>query len=349
MADDVKTQISSEDTTHAIVSADLAISHDKRLNIYPYAYYTPEINLAFGAGGIITFYTGEDQLLRPSQIGVSGYYSTSKQYKMGFAPQVYLLQNRISFSAKMFLADQIYFTPDVDNPEVSANVWGARTEVLLPPLLTFKEIRKLGFIFDYQHVDIKDEAPGLGGELPHTLGLGLAWIWDTRDHIFYPSRGGLHRTQAVFFSKTFGSSYNFQRYEVDLRHYVGLNAEKERVLAFQFYADVARGSPPFYRLPALGGSNIMRGYKSGKLRDRHYVAGQVEFRTHIRWRLGAVAFLGTGAVFEEFDKFSLDSLKPSYGIGLRFKFNQKENVNLRADLGFGKNTSGIYFGVAEAF
>ena len=56
-----------------------------------------------------------------------------------------------------------------------------------------------------------------------------------------------------------------------------------------------------------------------------------------------------GEVFEEFDKFSLDSLKPSYGIGLRFKFNQKENVNLRADLGFGENTNGIYFNVGEAF
>ena len=76
---------------------------------------------------------------------------------------------------------------------------------------------------------------------------------------------------------------------------------------------------------------------------------QIEFRTHIWWRIGTAVFLGIGGVSEEFDKFFLDSMKLSYGIGLRFKFNQKENVNLRVDIGFGENTRGIYFNVEEAF
>ena len=349
LADHVKAQTSSEDSIHSIVNADLWMSHDMRITIYPFTYYTPEINFAFGAGGIITFYTAEDQILRPSKIGIAGYYSTSNQYQIGFSPQVYLLQNRIFISVKMFLLDKIYFTPDVDNPEVDAQVYGVLAEVRVPALFAFKEIRKLGFIFDYQHVEIKDDGQDPGENRPHTLGLGLEWSWDTRDHIFYPSSGGLFRAQAVFFSKRFGSSYDFNRYEVDLRRYIGLNAGRNQVLAFQLYADVARGSPPFYRLPALGGSKIMRGYKMGKLRDMHYIAGQIEFRTHIWWRIGTAVFLGIGGVSEEFDKFSLDSMKLSYGIGLRFKFNQKENVNLRVDIGFGENTRGIYFNVEEAF
>jgi hypothetical protein len=36
-------------------------------------------------------------------------------------------------------------------------------------------------------------------------------------------------------------------------------------------------------------------------------------------------------------------------VGARFLFNKAENVNLRADIGFGRETSGVYFGLEEAF
>lgn len=68
-----------EDTARSIVSTDLLKSHDTRINVYPYVFFNPEVKLAFGAGGIIAFYTSEDQDLRPSKFSLSGYYSTSKQ------------------------------------------------------------------------------------------------------------------------------------------------------------------------------------------------------------------------------------------------------------------------------
>lgn len=38
------------------------------------------------------------------------------------------------------------------------------------------------------------------------------------------------------------------------------------------------------------------------------------------------------------------------GGGLRYLFNKKENVNLRMDIGFGRDgNTGIYFGIKEAF
>jgi hypothetical protein len=93
----------------------------------------------------------------------------------------------------------------------------------------------------------------------------------------------------------------------------------------------------------------MRGHKSGSLRDKNYLAGQMEFRSHVWWRIGAVAFIGTGEVAHEFDEFSFKNLQYSLGAGLRYVFNQEENINLRADLGFGENTNGIYISVEEAF
>ena len=97
---------SAEDTASSIVSTDLLNSQSMRISVFPYAYYSPEIQLAFGAGGIITFFTAGDSLLRPSKLSVSAYYSTSKQYSVGFSPQLYFLQNQVFTSMKLFLSDR---------------------------------------------------------------------------------------------------------------------------------------------------------------------------------------------------------------------------------------------------
>jgi outer membrane protein assembly factor BamA len=348
----------AEDTASSIVSTDLWKSHDTRVSIFPFAFYNPEVKLAFGAGGIITFYTSEEQTLRPSKFSLSGYYSTSKQYRIGLSPQVYLLGNRVFAKLKLFIQDKTVFTPDPVNPEVEANVYGIETELQIPALFGFNtkdSRRKLGIIFDYQHVEIRYDDEETGEEdipiedPPHTLGVGLAWVFDSRDNIFYPTSGHLHRLKVAVFAKDFGSSYDFNRFEIDLRKYFPINPERRQLIAAQLYVDMSRGAPPFYRLPALGGSHIMRGYKSGSLRDRNYIAGQVEFRTHAWRRFGAVAFLGVGDVANELGDFEFKGLPYSFGLGLRFVFNQEEGINLRADLGFGDNTHGLYVSVEEAF
>ena len=345
--------LSQEDTASSIVSTDLLKSHDRSINVYPYAFYNPEVKVAFGVGGIITFYTSADKNLRPSKVSLSGYYSTSKQYKIGLSPQVYFLGNRVFASVKLSIQDKIVFTPDPVNPEVDAQIWGTKIELRFPALLGFNtkdSRRKLGIIFDYQHVELTFDQQNLSrDDPPHTLGLGLGWIWDSRDNIFYPTKGHLYRIEFAAFAKELGSSYDFNRIEVDLRRYFLINPEKRQLLAAQLYTELVRGTPPFYRLPALGGSRLMRGHKSGSLRDRNYMAGQMEFRTHAWWRFGAVAFLGVGDVANEFNDFKLGKLEYSYGFGLRYVFNQKEGINLRADFGFGENTNGLYISVEEAF
>jgi len=49
-------------------------------------------------------------------------------------------------------------------------------------------------------------------------------------------------------------------------------------------------------------------------------------------------------------EYDFNTMKYSYGLGLRFQFNKKQKVNLRADIGFGNDGNrGIYFGIEEAF
>jgi hypothetical protein len=134
---------------------------------------------------------------------------------------------------------------------------------------------------------------------------------------------------------------------VDLRQYVSL--KPQQILALQMYVQWVGGNPPFYEFPALGGQRIMRGYYQGRYRDEVLAAAQAEYRGHIGGRFGFVAFAAVGDVGSKLTDVQIRELKTSLGGGLRVLFNKAENVNLRVDAGFGRGTTGIYFGLEEAF
>jgi len=48
-------------------------------------------------------------------------------------------------------------------------------------------------------------------------------------------------------------------------------------------------------------------------------------------------------------KMEIATVKPTYGFGIRFRFDKLQKLDIRADFGFGKGTSGIYFSLNQAF
>lgn len=351
-----------DDSTQAIVAKELYHSHQTSIKGYPYIYYTPETALAIGVGGIATFYTSRELILRPSKISLSGYYSTRKQYKISLTPQLYMLKNRYFLSGNINFGDFVdkfwgigSTSPDMENVDYDSRAWGVLVNFQYPPLLRFMPQNKSGIIYDYYHYLIRDARNHPGLRDPHLIGrnggvssgLGLTVVWDTRNHIFFPTGGGYYQVKAIYYLRELGSSYDFNSYEIDLRKYFGFGGWE--VLAVQVFASFAAGHPPFYELPMLGGANLMRGYYQGRYRDRYFMSTQMEYRTHLWWRLGAVAFLALGDVSPTMREFNIRYAKVSGGFGFRFLFNQKEKVNVRMDIGFGRGTSGVYFGMEEAF
>lgn len=51
---------------------DSTVQRGLSFNGYPYAYYTPETQFAFGVGGIMVLYTGDDKNLLPSKVTLGG-------------------------------------------------------------------------------------------------------------------------------------------------------------------------------------------------------------------------------------------------------------------------------------
>ncbi len=330
------------------------------INAYPYLFYTPETELAFGAGGIMTFYTAEERILRPSKIALSGYYSTNAQYYMSVSPELYFSRNEIFTKLDInfgHIVDRFYGvgndTPDLGNEDYETDRFAVEFGIQVPAILFVSD--RSGLFYEYEHSSIIDRLdnpylePGVvaGSEGGDVSGLGCVWVWDSRDHTFYPTSGVLHHLRFTAYTSTFGSDFTFSTYEFEGRRYFSLGPG--HVLAVNGIIKGATSGAPFHQLPALGGQHLMRGYYEGRYRDHTYAAMQFEYRRRLGGRFGYVVFGSFGDVGREFTNLKLDELKFAAGAGLRFLFNKKENVNLRADFGVGKNSTGVYFGIEEAF
>ena len=328
---------------------------------YPYAFYTPETNLAFGAAGILYFRTEPDRQLNPSQVLLSGYYTVNDQYDVTLNPQFYFSRNRYFGSLDLGfkkVIDKFYGigndTEERGNEPYTANA--IRAELIFqmpPPLVSF--VKLIGVIYRYNYYRILDRqdnpflhadaVPGTEGGA--SSGFGMIWVLDSRDNIYSPSRGVFHQFRAVFHSRAFGSRYDFNDYRADLRGYYPVASET--VVGVHLYGNLVRGYPPFYELARLGGSERMRGYYEGRFRDRNYITGQLELRQMIWRRIGVVGFVGAGQVNDQTKRLSLNGFKPTYGFGVRYVIDLKERISVRADFAWGENSNGIYFSINQAF
>lgn len=329
------------------------------LSAYPYVYYTPETKFAFGVGGIFIFYTKKEENLSPSKITLGGYYSTTGQYKITLNNVFYFNQDNMYLSMPIeygYFVDRFWGvgnnTPDSQTTGYTQTTFSTTLTFQIPP--TLFEANRTGILFDYYNTTIEDKKENellindavIGSNGGSSFGIGGDLIWDSRDNIFFPNSGGYQYFKTIFHPGL--GDFNYALFQLDVRQYYAF--KKNHVIAGNFFYEGTSGDAPFNKLPALGGQNRMRGFFQGRYRDNNFMALQLEYRQYFYKRFGFVAFGGMGDVADEIMSFRSRDLKYSYGGGLRFLFNKKQNVNLRMDFGFGSGgNSGIYFGIEEAF
>jgi len=333
----------------------------RSLSAYPFAYYTPETELAFGAGGIVTYYTSRFDLdLRPSKTSISGYYSTRGQYSFSQETEMYFDRNQRLITVPFSFGSLVdkYWGVGNRSADIEADDYDVRViegEVVFEGATPLENFARDGLVYRASYRDVLDrkDNPNLTDDVTgvdggFSSGLGLVVVADSRDQIFWPTEGGFDRLNVVWYTRFFGSEFRFSELDFDFRRY--MSPREGQVFAAQLRVGMVFGEAPFYELPAIGGGEIMRGYYQGRFRDESLLAAQVEYRAELFWRLGAVAFAGVGDVFgSDQSDVSFDQLKYSVGGGLRLAFDPDQKINLRMDIGFGRDSRALYFGLEEAF
>jgi hypothetical protein len=331
-------------------------SRDSSFVALPVIFYTPETKLALGVGGGYYFRTGP--ATKPSRLDGFMMYTLRKQFRITLAPDIYFRRNtyRVQSLFSFSHFPDKFFGIGPDTTKEMEEDFVSRYY-----LIQLNIQRKLflnlsaGVKFElgkFSLVEVAEDGLLASGEVPGTeggigSGIGLYVNWDTRDNVYFPSFGSYHQAYAVFFGRAIGSDYLFNKYVLDLRKY--FSCFTSHVLAIQGYFSFISGDPPFQMMSLMGGLYNMRGYWTGRFRDKNLIAVQAEYRVPLWRRIGVVGFAGVGNVAARLSDFSQSDLKYSVGFGLRYAFNPEEKLNIRLDIGFTKEGSGFYVTATEAF
>ena len=170
--------------------------------------------------------------------------------------------------------------------------------------------------------------------------------FDTRDQEQFPMSGWLTSVKGMLYRKSVGGDFDAETFKLSVNHY---RTMRERdVLASRFFFRMSSDDAPFFLLSTFGGSKDLRGYPSGRYRDRMMYAMQTEYRWHVKDRWILTGFVGFGEVANALPDFG-ENFLPAGGVGARFVLSEKHRVSLSTDIAVGNDGAEFYFGVGEAF
>ncbi len=338
----------------------LAAKCKNRIVASPFVFYTPETSVAFGAAGSYVFRLAgcESKTTRPSSLSPVFIYTLKKQMKLQLSTDLYFKDNDYHVKGEIKYEKFPFKFYGIGNNTPETN-----EEVYTPQNISFfvTVLKNLGSGFsaglqyrllNWKMLEVK--ADGLlssrqipGSEKGTLSGFSFIVNHDTRDNIYFPSRGDFSELNVRVHPKFMGSTFQYTSLTLDLRQYIPVFSS--HVLAAQFLLQTQTGDVPFVELSRFGGEYLMRGYYNGRYRDKNLMAMQAEYRMPLFGRFGVVGFAGLANVAEKINQFDFTAIKSSYGFGLRFQFDKKENIWLRLDVAFGQGSSGFYVTVFEAF
>jgi hypothetical protein len=341
----------SDDST----SVDTLTFEKSSLSILPIVFYSPQTKLA--AGVLPTYIYRSSAECRPSSVTFPAFYTTNKQISISIEPQVYYRNGLYRLAGLLYYQkwpDLFYglgnATSADDEEEYTTRSAGGSIDFQR----RFRSSLYFGVVGELSHSElIEIESEGLlaggditGAETGTVSGAGVSISWDSRDNVFFPQNGSYYVASAASFGSVLGGDYFYDGFTIDLRKYTAFGSNK--VFALQAYGSFTDGDPHFGWLPRLGG--IIRGYYPLRYIDRSLLAFQTEFRWHPLWkRFGVTGFTGLGAVADGLSGFRSKDFKFAAGVGIRYLFIKAEGLNIRFDIGVGRESSEIYFNIGEAF
>lgn len=340
-----------------------------KLMSFPFAApaYTPELGPTLVGVMMFSFKTDpSDTIIQRSSTPVNLGISTRGSYFLNTIISTFWLEDKMRIFGEIRFRNMpdhywgVGYDNAISNSEGSETTAYTRSFWKISPQLLwqFKRNFFLGLNIDYNRTAALDVNPLMAidpdylrdGNRNFNSGLGLILRYDTRDVPVNPWKGMLVDLQTVAYRETFGGMNNYSVYQLDFRGFQPIHRPGS-TLAIEFKTRITTGDVPFTDLSMLGSPYDLRGYYLGHYRDRSMIFGIAEYRHQFQKRDGSlsrhgvVAWIGTGSIAPTPGEFN--NWIPNGGFGYRFEVQPRMNV--RAEIGFGKNSNGFYISFNEAF
>jgi outer membrane protein assembly factor BamA len=184
----------------------------------------------------------------------------------------------------------------------------------------------------------------------NTLSLLANVRWDSRNNFINPTNGIVFQIDAEYSPVLSFTNENYFKLGLTFQYYLTL-FEPQIVFASRLVGQIIYPDnvPIQLQLP-IGGNNTLRGLPQ----DRYLSASTLIFNNELRfpiwWRFGGIVGLDVGATGStteyEFWAQQLSGWIVNPVLGLRFYM---DNFIVRFDVGFGSETTGIYFNFGHIF
>jgi hypothetical protein len=191
-------------------------------------------------------------------------------------------------------------------------------------------------------------APGLLANPSFVRSEAMAAI-DWRTSPGYSRKGGFYAVRLANFADT-DDTFSFQRLDGEVIQHLPLLREtwvisvRGRVQTTLDDGDVV----PYFLLPQLGSGRTLRGYETGRFRDRHSILTSAEFRwIPSRLALDMAVFYDAGQVTQHREDLDFKGLASDWGVGARF--HGPTATVLRIEMARGSDGWRLVFATSAAF
>lgn len=174
-------------------------------------------------------------------------------------------------------------------------------------------------------------------------GLGPVVEYDGRDNIFTPNAGFRAYLEAIKFSPSLGSDYDFTRSRLALQGFhpvgdslvVGLRADLQGV----------DGDAPFYARPFVE----LRGIPAMRYQGDRVAAAEIEGRWNLDGRWSLVGFAGAGRAAGSNAALRDEPTRTTVGAGFRYLLTRALGMRVGIDVARGPEESAVYLIMGSAW
>ncbi|ELI0634136.1 BamA/TamA family outer membrane protein [Vibrio harveyi] len=347
LMDDILTKLGSSETVDESKLIDWGV--------LPGPFVNPEQGFGIGVAAVGLYTPYDWKKGDPySTVTVTSYGSTSGSYGLGLNNRTYLKNDKVRLLGEAWISHTPGYywgigSQAAENENNKVQYEGQRLQ--LSPKIAVEvapnTYAKLGWQWQsFSKVDGVD-----GDILPSEVadatssGVLVGMEYDTRDFEPNPMRGQFLDIEWIANRDSLGSDEDYDNLVANYRVYQQWS--DTTIIAMEVYSQSIFGDAPWFDYAQLGDDQRMRGYYQGQYRDKHQLSTQVEIRHTIAGRHGVVGWLGAGNIAPTYHDLFKSSWLPTVGVGYRFAF--KARINVRVDLGVGKDSTGFYFQINEAF
>ncbi len=209
--------------------------------------------------------------------------------------------------------------------------------------MKYKTIRNFNFSAESRLANLQ---PALNGSRVSFASLYAALRYDTRNGHVNPSNGYILMGEVEFVPRMAINNVRFTRVAAWVQSYAELFPDKI-ILANRFGVQGLIGEDlPVQVLLPVGGNNTLRGSPQDRFVDKVAAVGNLEIRFPVYWRFGGIVGIDAGKVWKKFSEIDLARWATNPVAGLRFYM---DTFVVRADIGFGKETTGFYLNFGHVF